>query len=120
MEIQPIDRTDLGAGTSKTVRGANFSSHWLRDVAGKEIEYDGCNFSAAIIERGYFFHAKFRNCTFIGVRFIDCNFRQATFEQCKFDYADFNRCVLPAPQILANLPSFANVRWELLPVVSQR
>lgn len=114
MEIQPIDRTDLGAGTAKTVRDANFSSHWLRDVAGKEVEYVGCNFSAAIIERGYFFHAKFKNCTFIGVRFIDCNFRQATFEQCKFDYADFNRCVLPAPQILANLPSFANVRWELL------
>lgn len=114
MKIQPIDRNDLGAGPLKTVREQDFSSHWLLDVAGKDVEYLGCNFSASIIERGYFFHAKFKNCSFIGARFVECNFRQATFEQCKFDYADFNRCVLPAPQILANLPSFANVRWELL------
>ncbi len=114
MDMKPIERMDLGADTSKVVREQNFSSHWLLDVAGKEVEYVNCNFSASIIERGYFFHAKFKNCVFIGARFVDCNFRQATFEQCKFDYVDFNRCVLPVPQILANLPSFANVRWELL------
>lgn len=69
----------------------------------------GCNSGERI-----FFHAKFTNCKFFGTRFVECNFRQASFDQCTFDYADFNRCVLPVPQILANLPSFANVRWELL------
>lgn len=114
MQGTPIDRIDLGAGNEKAVRNQDFSNLWLQDVNGRDVTYDSCNFSASIIERGYFFHARFKNCNFTGARFVECNFRQATFEQCKFDYADFNRCVVPAPQILANLPSFANVRWELL------
>jgi len=110
----PIVRTDLGAGTAKCLKGEDLSSCLLTDVMGREIKYEDCNFSAAILERGYFFHAQFVNCNFTGARFVNCNFRQATFLGCKFDYADFYRCHLPVPQILANLPSYANVRWELL------
>lgn len=109
-----IVRTDLGAGIAKSVQGQDFTGRLLADVTGREVKYESCNFSAAIIERGYFFHAQFKNCNFTGTRFVGCNFRQATFERCKFDYADFHRCNLPVPQVLANLPPFANVRWELL------
>lgn len=114
MQGEEIVRTDLGAGEGKEIRGGNFSNRRLSDVNGKDVLYENCVFSASIVERGYFFHSKFRNCKFIGARFVDCNFRQATFDQCIFDYSDFNRCILPIPQILANLPSHANVRWEFL------
>lgn len=114
MESEEIIRPDLGAGKAKEVMGGDFTNRRLCDINGKDVFYENCNFSASIIERGYFFHAKFKNCKFIGTKFAECIFRQATFDQCKFDYADFNRCILPVPQILANLPSYANVRWELL------
>lgn len=114
MQIEEIIRPDLGAGEAQKVVGGDFSNRRLCDVNGKNVLYENCIFSASIIERGYFFHAKFKKCKFVGTRFTECNFRQATFDQCIFDYADFNRCVIPVPQILANLPSFANVRWELL------
>lgn len=114
MLIEKIIRQDLGAGEAKKVAGSDFSSSRLCDVNGKDVLYENCIFSASIIERGYFFHSKFINCKFIGTRFVECNFRQATFDQCTFDYADFNRCAVPVPQILANLPSYANVRWEFL------
>lgn len=114
MQSEEIIRPDLGAGKAKKVEGGDFSNRRLCDVNGKDVFYENCNFSASIIERGYFFHAKFKNCKFIGTKFAECIFRQATFDQCTFDYADFNRCIVPVPQILANLPSFANVRWEFL------
>lgn len=114
MHGEAIVRTDIGAGESKEIKGGDFSNRRLNDVNGKDVLYENCIFSASIIERGYFFHSKFKSCKFIGTRFVDCNFRQAIFDQCIFDYADFNRCILPIPQILANLPSHANVRWEFL------
>ncbi len=114
MQLAEIIRQDLGAGEAKKIEDENFSNRRLCDINGKDVLYENCIFSASIIERGYFFHAKFKNCKFIGTRFAECNFRQATFDQCIFDYADFNRCIVPVPQILANLPSFANVRWEFL------
>lgn len=114
MQSEKINRPDLGAGTAKKIEGGDFSNRRFCDVNGKDVLYENCNFSASIIERGYFFHAKFKKCKFIGTRFSECIFRQATFDQCTFDYADFNRCIVPVPQILANLPSFANVRWEFL------
>jgi hypothetical protein len=86
----------------------------LTYVDGKKVVFENCNFSAAVIYRGYFHDAVFRKCEFIGTRFDECNFRQATFDRCTFDYADFNRCTLPIPQILANLPVYSNVRWDLI------
>jgi|CXWL01.1.fsa_nt_gi hypothetical protein len=114
MQIEKITRQDLGAGEAQKVANGNFSNCRLIDVNGKKVLYENCNFSASIIERGYFFQSKFVNCIFKGTKFVECNFRHATFDQCTFDYADFNRCVVPVPQILANLPSWANVRWEFL------
>lgn len=112
MQPQLIDRTDLGAGT--VLVGQSFAAHHLNDVNGKGVVYENCDFSAAIITRGYFHESTFRKCKFVGTRFFDCNFRQATFDQCTFDYADFSRTVVPIPQVLANLPLYSNVRWELV------
>lgn len=109
-----IKRDDLGAGSDLLVREKHYSDQLLEDVQGKKVRYEGCVFSYAIIKRGYFFKATFVDCKFIGTRFINCVFRSATFERCDFSYADFDRCVVPIPQLLANLPSYPNVRWELL------
>lgn len=112
--INEIVREDLGVGTDKFIKKVNFSSKNLCDVDGKDTIYQECNFSYSIITRGYFHQATFKNCKFIGARIEDSIFRSATFENCDFSYADFNRTILPVPQLLANLPAFANVRWDFL------
>ncbi len=109
-----IIRNDLGAGSARTLSRLDFSGRYLRDIEGKEVTYSDCTFSYSIIERGYFHKANFINCKFIGARIRESIFRSATFENCDFSYVDFHRCVLPVPQLLANLPGFPNVRWELL------
>jgi hypothetical protein len=109
-----ITRDDLGAGSARTLSRLDFSGRYLRDIEGKEVTYSDCTFSYSIIERGYFHKAIFINCKFIGARIRESIFRSATFENCDFSYVDFHRCVLPVPQILANLPGYPNVRWELL------
>jgi len=114
MGIVKIDRSDLGAGASRGLAKKDFKNSAFEDVDGKEVVYRDCDFSYSIFARGYFHKAKFERCKFIGTRFIATNFRSATFEACDFSYADFDRCVIPVPQVLANLPTYANVRWELL------
>lgn len=114
MPVTQIVREDLGAGTTKKVTGKDFSGKSLTDIDSKDVQFEGCNFSASIIERGYFHQAAFRRCTFVGTRFVDCVFRSATFESCDFRYAAFHGCYLPIPQLLVNLPSHANERWQLL------
>lgn len=105
---------DLGAGTDQLLENKEFKTSILEDVDGKGVTYRQCDFSYSTIDRGYFHKAKFERCKFIGTRFVATNFRSATFEGCDFSYADFDRCIVSVPQLLANLPSFANVRWELL------
>lgn len=114
MENTQIVRSDLGAGTARKLEKKDLTNSILEDVEGKEVEYSDCNFSYSIVIRGYFHKAKFKRCKFTGTRFVTSNFRSATFDECDFSYADFDRCVIPVPQMLANLPTFANVRWELL------
>ena len=114
MGTTPINRSDLGAGTGRALEKRDFRNSILEDVQGKEVAYRECDFSYSILIRGYFHKAKFERCKFIGTRFVTTSFRSATFESCDFSYADFDRCIIPVPQVLANLPAFANVRWELL------
>jgi len=114
MPVTQIVREDLGAGTAKQVMGQDFSGKSLTDIDCKGVRFEDCNFSASIIERGYFHTATFRRCKFVGTRFVDCIFRSASIEGCDFRYAAFRGCYLPIPQLLANLPSHANERWQLL------
>jgi len=114
MGATPINRSDLGAGSGRVLAKKDFRNLILEDIEGKEVVYRDCDFSYSILIRGYFHKAKFERCKFVGTRFVTANFRSATFEECDFSYADFDRCVIPIPQVLANLPTFANVRWELL------
>lgn len=118
-EPKPIERTTLALDptTPLAVSGGQFAGQMLEYVDGKKMVFENCNFSAAVIYRGYFHDAIFRKCEFVGTRFDECNFRQATFDRCTFNYADFNRCILPIPQILANLPVYSNVRWDLIHTV---
>lgn len=114
MGTTPINRSDLGAGPGRVLEKKDFRNLILEDVEGKAVVYRECDFSYSILIRGYFHKATFERCKFIGTRFVTTNFRSATFEECDFSYVDFDRCVIPVPQVLANLPTFANVRWELL------
>jgi hypothetical protein len=114
MGITAINRSDLGSGTGRVLEKGGFKNSILEDIEGKDVHYLDCDFSYSIFIRGYFHKAKFKRCKFIGTRFIASNFRSATFEECDFSYADFDRSVVPIPQVLANLPAYANVRWELL------
>jgi hypothetical protein len=113
-----IHRTKLHpqppTGSPPSLSGGQLQGQMLNYVDGKKVIFENCNFSAAVLYRGYFHDAVFRKCEFVGTRFDECNFRQATFDRCTFDYADFNRCILPIPQILANLPVHSNVRWDLI------
>lgn len=92
----------------------DFTNEVHEDIQGKGITYRKCDFSYSIFVRGYFHKARFEDCKFVGTRFSATIFRSASFENCDFSYADFDRCVVPIPQMLANLPAYPNVRWELL------
>src|SRR3546814_2437995 len=53
-------------------------------------------------------------CKFVGAQFIDCNFRNAKLRRTDFSYARFNGTTIPTDQIIQCLPSWPNVRRELL------
>ena len=114
MENPKIIRSDLGAGHERKLEKRDFSNQFLENLDGKGVVYRKCDFSYSVFHRAYFHEAKFEHCKFVGARFLATNFRSATFEGCDFQYADFDRCVIPVRQILANLPTFANLRLELL------
>ena len=114
MGATTITRSDLEAGESRLLEKKDFRNLLLEDVEGKGVVYRDCDFSYSIVVRGYFHKARFERCKFRGTRFVTTIFRSAAFEGCEFSYADFDRCVVPVPQVLANLPAYPNVRWELL------
>jgi len=88
-------------------------SHFI-DVGAKETTFRNCNFSHSIFTRAYFRDAKFIECFFVGARFYDCNFRHAKLTQCDFKYATFQGTIIPASEVMANLPEWPNVKRELL------
>ncbi|MFQ2892872.1 pentapeptide repeat-containing protein [Aeromonas caviae] len=92
----------------------NYSGRILLDVGGKNIIFDSCDFSYAVIERGYFHQATFKNCKFIGTRFISCNFRSTKIEMCDFRYATFIGTVIPINEISSNFPYEPNQRRDLI------
>lgn len=92
----------------------NYSGRILLDVGGKNITFDSCDFSYAVIERGYFHQAKFKNCNFTGARFISCNFRSTKIEMCNFRYATFTGTIIPINEISNNLPYEPNQRRDLI------
>lgn len=97
--------------------GESFAHGHLSDVSGKKQIFEGVDFSYAVITRGYFHLAEFRNCKFVGTRFVDCNFRNANFDNCDFSYSDFIGCRVETDEILKSLPGPPNVRRELLQIL---
>lgn len=92
----------------------NYSGKILQDVGGKNIIFDSCDFSYAVIERGYFHQATFKNCKFIGTRLISCNFRSTKIEMCDFRYATFTGTVIPINEISSNFPYEPNQKRDLI------
>src|SRR4051794_39610805 len=84
------------------------------DIDAKAVEFEDVDFSYSLITRGYFHKAKFRKCRFVGTRFSECNFRQASFTQCDFSYGVFDQTLIKFDQVEYSLPTFPNVRKDLL------
>jgi hypothetical protein len=111
---EPIQRVTLADDPKVPITGKSFSGFYLYEVTAHVHEFRNCDFSNAVIERSYFRSAKFVACNFTGAKILDSNFRSAEFSGCKFDYLLIQRSHISVPQVLLNLPPFANVRRDLL------
>lgn len=126
MAMEPAkseENLDLHPEELKVINSASFPSqvsdklfirfHFI-DLVAKGTTFKNCNFSHSIFTRAYFRNAKFIDCKFIGACFYDCNFRHAELHNCDFKYANFQHTLIPASEIIANLPEWPNVKRELL------
>lgn len=112
-EVKTIEKSSVKG----EVEGRDFKHYQFIDIGAREVEFINCDFSYAVIERSYFYKARFTNCKFVGARFHGCNFRSATFTMCDFRYAYFSETVVTAKEIINNLPDWHNIRMELLRVL---
>ncbi|CAO3451811.1 hypothetical protein [Azospirillum argentinense] len=112
-EIKIIEKSSIKG----TIENHDFKNHHFIDFGAKDVEFVDCDFSYAVFERSYFYKARFVNCKFLGARFCGCNFRSAKFTRCDFRYAFFSETVIPANEVVNNLPDWHNIRMELLRVL---
>lgn len=94
--------------------GLEFNYHDFVNVSAKGAVFKKCDFKYSTLIGAYFKDAKFLNCDFTGTRFKDCNFREATFSNCNFKYTEFSGSHIPNAEILLNMPSWLNVRRDLM------
>lgn len=73
----------------------------------------GTSLEQSIFEGCYFRRAKLTNVSFVGSSFNNCNFEGAEIRSCDFKYARFHRCLMPADEIISNMPTEPNLRREL-------
>lgn len=99
------------------LRNENFRNRRFDDVSANETVFENCDFSYSIFVRGYFHRTKFLNCSFVGCRFYDCNFREARFNSSDFRYCSFQNTLVPAAEIISNLPPQPNLRRDVLQVL---
>ncbi|MGH2506315.1 MAG: pentapeptide repeat-containing protein [Ktedonobacteraceae bacterium] len=84
------------------------------DVALKEADIEGCDFSYSTFINCYFRGARFKSVNLTGCTFHDCNFRGATLVNCTLSYSKWRDTYISKDMVLANLPSYPNVAQELL------
>lgn len=94
--------------------GLQFNYHDFVNVSAKGAVFKKCDFKYSTLTGAYFKNAKFFNCDFTGARFKDCNFKESTFSSCNFKYAEFSGSHIPNTEILLNMPSWLNVRRDLM------
>lgn len=94
--------------------GLTFNYHDFLNVSSKDAEIQSCDFKYSTFNGVYFKGAKFTNCDFTGARFKDCNLKDCVFIGCNFKYTEFNTTHIPTAEILLNLPSWLNVRRDLM------
>lgn len=105
------------ANIERVLEGVSHQHSHFTDVRGKGATFQDFDFSYCIFTRAYFHNATFSNCKFVGAHFIDCNFRNAELRDCDFSYSSFSGTRIETKQILENLPSWPNVRRELLQIL---
>jgi hypothetical protein len=106
--------TILRAVFDKNEKDKDYKFYVFDDANGKGATFFNCDFSYCFFENAYFHEAKFENCKFIGIKIKSSNFRNCTFIGCDFKFATFIETILPIKEILKNLPTWPNVRSELL------
>jgi Pentapeptide repeats (8 copies) len=114
-EYSPKRYTD--ARLDRVLQGNRHQHCHFTDVNGKDVTFENYDFSYCIFIRAYFHNTTFVKCKFTGAHFIDCNFRNAQLRDCDFSYSNFNGTRLPTREILNNLPSWPNVRREVLQIL---
>lgn len=118
--LQQKNEGDIGAriardrASSKGHLNEDHRNKRFADLNGNGRKFTNCDFSYSIFERGYFHKAVFENCNFVGCRFYDCNFREVRFNSCDFRYTTFHGTLLPAQEIIPNLPPQPNLRRDVL------
>ena len=98
-------------------KNQNFRNRRFDDLNANATKFESCDFSFSVFVRGYFHRTKFVNCSFVGCRFYDCNFREAEFNSTDFRYCGFQNTLMPAAEIIANLPPEPNLRRDVLQVL---
>ena len=104
----------LRAVFDKNEKDKDYKFHVFDDANGKGTTFFNCDFSYCFFEDAYFHEAKFENCKFIGAKIKSSNLRNSTFIGCEFIFTTFTETILPINEVLKNLPTWPNVRSELL------
>lgn len=103
-----------GGAFPKRVIAINFTSHDFSNISAKDVIFEGCNFQFCTFNGAYFRKAQFKNCDFTGAKFRDCNFRDCILSGSKFNYTQFTSTLISTKELLLNLPTWLNVRRELM------
>ena len=114
-EYHPNRFSEVNLG--RILQGKSYAHSHFTDVNGKNINFESFDFSYCVFTRAFFHQATFSDCKFIGAHFLDCNFRNANIRDCDFSYASFTGTRIATGEILNNLPSWPNVRRELLQIL---
>lgn len=99
---------------ARSLSDRDFSHSRLDNTGAKKLTFRGCDFSYCDFTQAYFHGCSFEECNFTGARFTECNFRSARFVACRFEYSTFKSTIISSEQLLRNLPSWPNVRRDLL------
>jgi hypothetical protein len=79
----------------------------------KGSKFTQMNLSFCVFIDCYFRQATFNNVIFNGCIFINCNFEKTIFVCCDFTYAKFKDCYVKFEDMVNNLPTKENLRWNL-------
>lgn len=83
----PAERLDL---SDEKLNDFDFDGRLLREMAGNNAEFNGCDFSYCDLTKAEFNRAVFRNCNFSKANLTGADLNRATFRDCNFQKTIFD------------------------------